>query len=129
MPYPQESGALPDEAQSNAAQQILITTTPGLEGYRITKYIQVVSAETVLGTGLLSELVTWVADQFGAEGKTLERKTAAARQMSLQKLQEQAMAAGADAVVGTSFAYSTNSRSMVSVIVTGTAVNAEPIAR
>ena len=40
-----------------------------------------------------------------------------------------ALEAGADAVIGTSFAYSSNSRSMVSVIVTGTAVNVVPVQR
>lgn len=112
-------------AQGNASH-ILVTTTPVLEGYHITKYIEVVSAETVLGTGFFTEFAAWMADRFSAESSAIERKFKAAREMSLRKLREQALAVGADAVIGTSFAYSSNSHSMVSVIVTGTAVNTEP---
>ena len=113
-------------AQGNAGH-ILVTTTPALEGYRITKYVEVISAETVLGTGFFTEFASWVADQFSAESSAIERKFKAAREASLRKLREQAQAVGADAVIGTSFAYSSNSRSMVSVIVTGTAVNTVPV--
>lgn len=115
----------PDEA----AERILVTTTPGLEGYRITRYIEVVSAETILGTGFFSEVAAWAADLFGAESGALARKMDSARASSLRKLRENALKLGADAVIGTSFAYSSNSRSMVSVVVTGTAVAAVPLPR
>lgn len=116
------------ETRGNAGH-ILVTTTPTLEGYHITKYIEVVSAETILGTGFFTELSTWAADLCGAESEAIALKFAAARESSLRKLREKALEIGADAVIGTSFSYSSNSRSMVSVIVTGTAVSAVPISR
>ncbi len=112
----------PSVGTAGDANRILVSTTPTLEGYHIEQYIQVVSAQTVLGTGLLAEIATWFADKFGIECTTIERKYAAARAKSCQKLQEQALAVGADAVISTSFTYSSNSRSMIGVITTGTAV-------
>ncbi len=117
------------EEESEYARRIRVTTTPALEGYRVTAYLGVVSAETVLGTGFFSELASWMADLFGAESRTLAWKIDQARDSALRKLRAKALDLGADAVIGTSFAYSSNSRSMVSVIVTGTAVNAAPIPR
>ncbi len=127
MSCQQPAGAAPAAESGSATGRILVTTTPSLEGYRITRYIQVVSAQTILGTGFFSEVAAWAADLFGAESKALAWKTQTAREASLRKLRENALAAGADAVIGTSFSYSSNSRSMVSVIVTGTAVNAVPL--
>lgn len=115
-----------NERQSDIApgepERILVTTTPALEGARVTEYIEVISAQTVLGTGFFSELAAWAADLFGAESRTLARKLEAARVLSLRKLRQRALELGADAVIATSFAYSSNSRSMVSVAATGTAV-------
>ena len=111
------------------SDKILVTTTPGLEGYKIKEYIGVISAQTVLGTGFFTEVAAWAADLFGAESPALTRKIEAAREESLKKLRERALEVGADAVIGTSFAYSSNSRSMVSVVVTGTAVAAVPLPR
>ena len=125
----QHPGAAPEGEPRGDAGRILVTTTPALEGYRITRYIEVVSAETILGTGFFSELAAWAADLLGTESRALGWKTRTARESSLRKLRERALEVGADAVIGTSFAYSSNSRSMVSVIVTGTAVNAVPVPR
>lgn len=116
------SNEQPYEAAPGELERILVTTTPALEGARVTEYIGVISAQTVLGTGFFSELAAWAADLFGAESRTLARKLEAARVSSLRKLRERALEVGADAVIATSFAYSSNSRSMVSVVATGTAV-------
>ena len=127
MSYPQDPDLTPEAEPHADAGRILVTTTPALEGYRITRYIEVVSAQTVLGTGFFSELASWMADLFGAESRTLAWKIDQARDSALRKLCAKALDLGADAVIGTSFAYSSNSRSMVSVIVTGTAVNVVPV--
>ena len=121
MSVPQDAYSQPAGTAGDASR-ILVSTTPALEGYHIEQYIQVVSAQTVLGTGLFAEIATWVADKFGIECTVIERKYAAARAKSLQKLQEEALSVGADAVISTSFTYSSNSRSMIAVIATGTAV-------
>lgn len=120
------------EAQKRAAPEedanrVLVTTTPALEGYRVARYIEVIAAQTVLGTGFLSEAAAWAADLFGAESGAIARKIAEARESALRKLRARALEVGANAVISTSFAYSSNSRSMVSVVVTGTAVSAVPL--
>ena len=127
MSYQTQSAPAPAEENHGDSNRILVTTTPALEGYHITRYIEIVSAETVLGTGFFSELAAWVADRFGGESKTTAWKIRTARESSLQKLRENARNMGANAVIGTSFACSSNSRGMISVIITGTAVNVVPI--
>ncbi len=127
MPYQQHFDTTLETETRGDAGRILVTTTPALEGYHITKYIEIIAEETILGTGFFSELATWAADLLGIESKTIAWKTRTARESSLRKLRERALEIGADAVIGTSFAYSSNSRRMVSVIVTGTAVNVVPV--
>jgi uncharacterized protein YbjQ (UPF0145 family) len=46
------------------SKQVLLTTTPNIEGSRITNYLGPVSAQLVIGTGLLTDFFSSFTDLF-----------------------------------------------------------------
>lgn len=79
---------------------MIVTTTNTLEGYRITDYKGVVSANVVHGTGFFSDWKASITDIFGGSSGTYERKLHAIYEKVLAQLMQEARAKGANAIVG-----------------------------
>jgi uncharacterized protein YbjQ (UPF0145 family) len=107
---------------------MLATTTPSIEGKRITKYCGIVAGEAILGANILKDLFAGLRDIVGGRSEAYERELQRARQIALQELQERAQALGANAVVGVDLDYEVlgQSNGMLMVSASGTAVVAEP---
>ena len=90
---------------------MLATTTPTIEGKRITKYYGIVTGETIIGANLFRDF--FVLRQ--------------AKDTALREMQDQAALLGANAVVGVDLDYETvgDSGSMLMVTASGTAVRIE----
>lgn len=82
-----------------------MTTTPSLEGKKITKYCGVVAGEAVLGANIFKDLFASVRDIVGGRSGTYEKELRKARQIALDELAEQARELGANAVVGIDIDY------------------------
>jgi len=81
------------------------TTTPSIEGKRITRYCGVVAGEAILGANLFKDLFAGVRDLVGGRSATYERELQRAREIALQELEERAAELGANAVVGIDLDY------------------------
>lgn len=103
----------------------MMTSGYNFEGYRIIEYHKVVSASTVLGTGLLSEVSASFSDAFGVTSNAFELKMDKAKEISHQKLAAVADSVGANAVIGVDFDYLTLGNNMIAVSANGTAVTIE----
>lgn len=79
---------------------MLITTTPGIDGRRITRYCGVVAGEAILGANLFKDLFAGIRDLVGGRSATYEKELQRAREIALKELQERAAEMGANAVVG-----------------------------
>lgn len=101
-----------------------MTTTPSIEGKRISQYCGVIAAEAILGANLFKDLFAGIRDLVGGRSTTYERELQRARQMALQALQERAEELGANAIVGVDLDYEVlgQSNGMLMVSVSGTAV-------
>ncbi|MDH5345808.1 MAG: heavy metal-binding domain-containing protein [Gammaproteobacteria bacterium] len=101
-----------------------ITTTPSIEGRRITKYCGVVAGEAILGANLFKDLFAGIRDLVGGRSATYERELQRARDMALQEMQERAAELGANAVVGIDLDYEVlgQGNGMLMVSASGTAV-------
>jgi uncharacterized protein YbjQ (UPF0145 family) len=101
-----------------------LTTTPSIEGKRITKYCGVVAGEAILGANIFKDLFAGIRDIVGGRSAAYERELQQAREIALQELQERAAALGANAVVGIDLDYEVigQSGSMLMVSASGTAV-------
>ena len=106
---------------------IVITTTPGLEGRRIVRYAGLVTGEAILGANVFKDLFAGIRDIVGGRSATYERELRSARDIAVSELKQAAAELGANAVVGVDIDYETvgGSGSMLMVSVSGTAVVVE----
>ncbi len=106
---------------------MLITTTPGIDGRRITRYCGVVAGEAILGANLFKDLFAGIRDLVGGRSATYEKELQRAREIALKELQERAAEMGANAVVGVDLDYEVlgQNNGMLMVSASGTAVVVE----
>ena len=103
---------------------MLITTTPTVEGRRITRYCGVVCGEAIMGANIFKDLFAGIRDIVGGRSATYEKELQRAREIALKELEERAAALGANAVVGVDLDYEVMGREngMLMVAASGTAV-------
>lgn len=101
-----------------------ITTTPSIEGKRITRYAGVVAGEAILGANVFKDLFAGIRDLVGGRSATYERELQRARELALGELAERATELGANAVVGVDLDYEVlgAGNGMLMVSASGTAV-------
>ena len=103
---------------------MLVTTTPNVEGQRITRYLGIVAGEAILGANVFKDLFAGIRDIVGGRSATYEKELQKARQVALQEMQEQAQKLGANAVVGVDLDFEVlgQGNGMLMVSASGTAV-------
>ena len=103
---------------------MLTTTTPNIEGKRVTKYYGIVSGETIIGANLFRDLFASVRDIVGGRSSSYEEVLREAKNTALREMEENAMRLGANAVVGVDLDFETvgGNSSMLMVTASGTAV-------
>jgi uncharacterized protein YbjQ (UPF0145 family) len=106
---------------------MLITTTPNVEGKRITKYCGVVAGEAVLGANIFKDMFAGLRDLVGGRSGSYERELQKAREIAFEELQERAQKLGANAVVAVDIDYEVlgQENGMLMVSASGTAVVVE----
>ena len=104
-----------------------VTTTPTIEGKRITRYCGVVAGEAILGANLFKDLFAGIRDLVGGRSATYERELQRARDIAMSELQQRAQELGANAVVGIDLDYEVlgQGNGMLMVSASGTAVVVE----
>ena len=105
---------------------MVLTTGYNFDGYKITNYLNVISAEVVLGTGIFSSLGSQFADFTGSRSGTYERKLESAKENALNELKKQAEFLGGNAIIGIDIDYTTFTSDILGVVANGTAVVIEP---
>ena len=106
---------------------MIVTTTPSIEGKRITRYHGVVAGEAILGANLFKDLFAGIRDLVGGRSATYERELQKARDIAITELQRRAQELGANAVVGVDLDYEVlgQGNGMLMVSASGTAVVVE----
>jgi uncharacterized protein YbjQ (UPF0145 family) len=104
---------------------MLITTTPNVEGYRITSYYGMVNGETIMGANIFRDFLASITDVVGGRSGTYENKLKEARDIAIGEMTNQAQSLGANAVVGVDIDYEVIRDGMLMVAVSGTAVRVE----
>ena len=108
-------------------RDFISTSGFNFEGYKIVKYLNVTSGEVVLGTGFFSEIDASTSDFFGSSSYKLEDKINKAKEEALDKLIENSIKRGANAVIGVDLDYMTMKNDMIVACANGTAVIIEKI--
>lgn len=106
---------------------MIVTTTPSIDGKRVTKYCGVVTGEAILGANVFKDLFAGIRDIVGGRSATYEAELRKARELALTEIAQAAAERGANAVVGIDLDYETvgGQGSMLMVTVSGTAVVVE----
>ena len=106
---------------------MIVTTTPSIEGKRITRYCGVVAGEAILGANVFKDLFAGLRDIVGGRSGMYERELQKARDIAMLELQQNAQALGANAVVGIDLDYEVlgQGNGMLMVSASGTAVEVE----
>lgn len=103
---------------------MLITTTPAIEGKKVTSYLGVVTGEAILGANIFMDLFAGIRDIVGGRSAAYEKELARAREIAFQEIEDKAQSLGANAVISVDIDYETvgANGSMLMVSVSGTAV-------
>ncbi|MEF9876515.1 MAG: heavy metal-binding domain-containing protein [Gordonibacter sp.] len=102
---------------------MIVTTTPSVEGYRVTGYYGVVFGEVVTGVNFMRDFGAGIRNIVGGRSQGYEDELAEARNGALRELEERAGALGAHAVVGVDLDYEVLGQgNMLMVTASGTAV-------
>ena len=103
---------------------MIVTTTPSVEGRRITEYKGVVFGEVIAGVNFVKDFVAGLSNFFGRRSGTYEEELINARQQALAEMEQRAAQLGADAVVGVDIDYEVlgADNGMLMVTASGTAV-------
>jgi uncharacterized protein YbjQ (UPF0145 family)/DNA-directed RNA polymerase subunit RPC12/RpoP len=110
------------------AESVIVTTTPSIDGHRVTNYLGIESVEIVIGTGFFSELSGDVSDFFGQRSKGFEGKLQEAKRVAFNILKTRAAGKGANAVIGIDLDYTEFSGNRIGLILNGTLVRVAPLA-
>ncbi len=104
---------------------MVVTTTPGVEGHRISGYHGIVVGEAILGANIIRDKFASITDVLGGRSGSYEKSLNEARTTALREMEERAEEAGGNAVVGVDLDYEVINN-MLMVSASGTAVTLEP---
>mgnify|MGYP001263503949 CR=1 FL=1 len=66
---------------------MLVTTTPNVEGYRITAYYGLVNGETIMGANIFRDFLASITDVVGGRSGTYENKLKEARDIAIGEIE------------------------------------------
>ena len=95
--------------------ELIVATTPTVEGRMATHYLGVVAGEAIMGANIFRDIFAGIRDIVGGRSGAYEE---------LREMADRALAMGADAVIGVQISYAAlgASDSMLMVGAVGTAV-------
>lgn len=103
---------------------MIVSTTPTLEGMKITSYLNIVFGEVIVGTDFVRDFAAGFTNLFGGRSGEYEEALSDARRDAIAEMKNRAAEMGANAVVGVDIDYESLGQ-MLMVIASGTAVTAE----
>lgn len=101
---------------------MITTTTPSVEGRRITAYHGIVVGEAILGANVFRDIFAGITDIIGGRSGAYEEELGRARAVALKEMEDHARELGANAVVGVDLDYEVINN-MLMVSASGTAVS------
>lgn len=103
---------------------MLVSTTTTLQERTVKQYLGLVSGEAILGANIFRDLLAGIRDIVGGRSGAYETELRRAKDIAVQEMVEQALALGANGVIGVDLDYETIGQggSMLMVSACGTAV-------
>jgi len=105
--------------------RVIVTTTEEIPGHRIVRVLGIVYGSSVRAKSVASDIVAGLRTLFGGEVKEYLRLLEEAREQAFNRMIEQALRAGANAVVGVRMMSSEIMQGVAEIVFYGTAVVVE----
>lgn len=107
--------------------QLIITTTPSIDGKRILEYKGIVFGEIVSGVDFIKDFAAGLSNFFGGRSGSYEGELINARENAINEMADRASKLGANAVVGVKVDYEVLGQggNMLMVTASGTAVRTD----
>ena len=125
-----ERGEQRPRAQRLDRDDVIVSTTEGIAGYRVDISLDIVTAECAFGMNLFRDFFAAVRDVVGGRSDSTQQVLRDARLTCLAELRSEALSIGGNAVIGVRLDYSEFSgggKSMLFLVASGTAVRVSPI--
>jgi len=122
MPCRNLSGRKGREERKN----MLVLTTPSMEGNKIIRYHGLVTGEAILGANIFRDFFAGIRDVVGGRSAAYEIELRRAKNLAVEEMTDQALALGANAIVSVDLDYECIGN-MLMVTASGTAVVIEGI--
>ena len=103
---------------------MIVTTTPNVEGKKITAYRGLVVGEVISGVDFVKDLAAGLTNFFGGRSGSYEGELIQAREAAISEMINRGAQMGANAIVGVDIDYEVlgSSNNMLMVTISGTAV-------
>ncbi|MDS1029308.1 putative heavy metal-binding protein [Bacillota bacterium LX-D] len=103
---------------------MIVTTTPNVEGRKVTEYKGIVFGEVISGVNFIKDFAAGLSNFFGGRSGSYEGELIEAREAALKEMEKRAGALGANAIVGVDIDYEVLGQggNMLMVTASGTAV-------
>ena len=103
---------------------MILSTTTTLDTHTITKYIDIVSGETIIGANIFKDFLAGIRDIVGGRSSSYEKVLKEAKETAIREMKERVQYLDADGIIGIDLDYETvgANRGMLMVTATGTAV-------
>ncbi|MCI0452666.1 MAG: YbjQ family protein [Candidatus Latescibacteria bacterium] len=101
---------------------MIVVTTDGVPGYRVTKVLGLVQGSSVRARHLGQDILAFFKNLTGGEIREYTKLLAEAREQALDRMREEATRAGANAILGMRFSSTDISEGASELLVYGTAV-------
>jgi uncharacterized protein YbjQ (UPF0145 family) len=105
---------------------MIVSTTETVPGRTVREILGLVRGNTVRAANASRDLSAWMKNFVGGEISEYTKLLAESREQALDRLRDQAIVLGADAVVGLRFAASEITDGASEILVYGTAVRLDP---
>ena len=73
---------------------MIVTTTPGIDGRQVERYLGIVTGEAIIGTNIFRDIFAGIRDIVGGRSATYEKALQEGRDLALQQMNERAQALG-----------------------------------
>lgn len=105
---------------------MIVTTTPDVAGYRITRVLGLVRGNTIRARHVGRDIMAVMRNIAGGEIREYTKMLGEAREQAIDRMLEEAEALGADGVIAVRFQTSMVMSGAAEMLCYGTAVNLEP---
>ena len=103
---------------------MIVTTTPSVEGHKVDTYYGVVFGEVIAGVNFIRDFAASIRNFIGGRSGAYEEELMQARETAMREMADRAAQLGANAVIGTDIDYEVlgAENNMLMVTASGTAV-------